>query len=103
VLDGHSVGAWQRMARLDERKELEKALRKSRRALPVSVGFALVAAGLLWVLHDHAGLPTWAAFTLGFFAIFGAVGDAINIPFCKAKLRRLEGTSEPADRRTNSG
>jgi len=91
------------MARLDERKELEKALRKSRRALPVSVGFALVAAGLLWVLHDHAGLPTWAAFTLGFFAIFGAVGDAINIPFCKAKLRRLEATSEPADRRTNSG
>jgi hypothetical protein len=86
------------MGREDERRELEKALRKSQRALPINAGFAVIAAGLLWALHEHAGLPTWAALTLGFFAVFGAVGDVINIPFCKAKLRRLEAAPRATDR-----
>jgi hypothetical protein len=74
----------------DERKDLEKALRKSRRSLPVNIGFALLGVALLWALHAFAGLPGWAAYALGFFAVFGALGDALNIPYVKRRLRRLD-------------
>jgi hypothetical protein len=73
----------------DERMDLEKALRKSRRALPINAAFATLGVGILWCAHRFAGLPTWAAYTLGFFVIFGALGDAINIPYVRYRLRRL--------------
>lgn len=74
----------------DERKNLEKALRQSRRSLPVKIGFALLSVALLWALHAFAGLPGWAAYALGFVAVYAVVGDAINIPYVKRRLRRLD-------------
>jgi hypothetical protein len=71
------------------RRELEKALRQSRRALPFNAAFALVSVVVLYLLRQHAGLPTWAACGIGVFAVFGAVSDAINIPYTKRKLRLL--------------
>jgi hypothetical protein len=82
----------------DDRMELEKALRKSRRALPINVAFAALGVGVLWAAHQLAGLPTWAAYTLGFFAVFGALGDAINIPYVRHRLRRLDAEKRPSGR-----
>jgi hypothetical protein len=75
--------------RANSRMDLEKALRSSRRALPINIAFATLGGLSLWAAHEHAGLPTWAAYTLGFFAVFGALGDAINIPYVRCRLRRL--------------
>ena len=74
----------------DDRKELEKALRESQRSLPSNTVFGALGVALLWAAHRFASLPAWAAFTLGFFAIFGALGDAINIPYVRYRLRRLD-------------
>ena len=71
-----------------ERRELEKALRKSRRALPINLAFAAFGVVVLWLANRFGWLPTWAAITLGFFAVFGALGDAINIPHVRSRLRR---------------
>lgn len=74
----------------DERKELEKALRVSRRAVPIQSAWAILGVVVLWVFYRFLGLPAWAALVLGFFAVFGAVSDAINIPYIYRKLNRLE-------------
>jgi hypothetical protein len=74
----------------NERRDLEKALRKSQRALPINLAFAALAIGVLWAAYQFVGLPQWAAYALGFFAVFGAVGDAINIPYVRHRLRRLD-------------
>ena len=94
VLYGLFVGREQSVSRSTERVELEKALGKSRRALPISLGFSILALIALWASHSYAGLPTWAALSLGFFATFGAVSDAINIPYCQARLRRLQAAGQ---------
>jgi hypothetical protein len=78
----------------DGRRDLEKALRQSRQALPVGTALAVLGAAVLWGLHRFLGLPTWAALLLGFFVVFGAVGDAINILYVRRKLRGVE----PAER-----
>jgi hypothetical protein len=72
-----------------DRPELEKALRSSRRALPINLAFAGLGIVILWTACQLVGLPTWAAVTLGFFAVFGALGDAINISYVRSRLRRL--------------
>ena len=74
----------------DDRRDLEKALRKSRRALPINIAFAIVGVALLWTAHHFFGLAAWAAYVLGPFAVFGAVGDAINILYVRRKLRLLD-------------
>jgi uncharacterized membrane protein len=68
---------------------LEKALRLSRRALPFGAGFAVVAVAVLWGLHLWLRFPSWIAWGLSFFATFGPVGDAINIVYCRRKLRHM--------------
>jgi hypothetical protein len=52
------------MAQQVSRQELEKALRLSRRALPIGVGFAVVALGVLWGLHLWLSFPSWIAWGL---------------------------------------
>jgi len=74
----------------NERKALERALRVSRRTLPINLSFSLFGVAVLWFLHRFFGLPAWAAIALGFFAVFGAVSDVINIPYIHTKLNRLE-------------
>ena len=72
------------------REELEKALRQSRRALPVETAVGCVLACGLWALHRFAGLETWAAWTIGVFGLFGTIGDLINIVHAKRALSRLD-------------
>lgn len=73
------------------RAELEKALRQSRRALPSGIVFGVVGVGAIWGLQAWLQFPAWLAWVVGTFAVIGAVVDAINIPYCKRELRRLEG------------
>ena len=72
-----------------ERRELEKALRNSRRSLPINLLFACLSLAVLWAARQYAGLPLAAALFLGFFGVFGALGDALNIPYVKRRLRKL--------------
>jgi hypothetical protein len=52
--------------------------------------FGLLAVAVLWALHEFAGLPTWAAIFLGFFAVFGALGDAINILYINRRIHPID-------------
>lgn len=72
----------------DERKDFEKALRQSRASLWGNVRFAIASVIVLWALHRFLGLPAWLGYLLGCFAVFGALSDAINIPYVKARLRQ---------------
>ena len=45
----------------------------------------------MYVLNRFAGLPAWVCWFLGFFAVFGAVGDAINIVYLRRRLARTAG------------
>ncbi len=71
------------------RPELERALRLSRRALPIELGFTVAASLILWVAWRQGWLASWVAIGLGVLAAIGAVADAVNIPYVKARLRRL--------------
>jgi hypothetical protein len=46
---------------------------------------------LLNGLNRFVGLPAWVCWLLGFFAVFGAVGDAINIVYLRRRLARTAG------------
>ncbi len=78
----------------DERGDLEKALRQSRRALPFEILLAVGGAVVLWALHHYLRLPMWVALILALFVVLGAIGDAINIPYTKRQLRRLDTEEE---------
>jgi hypothetical protein len=71
-------------------KQLRKALRRSRRAFPFEVGFAGLASLAAWALHTFVGLPSWIAVVIVVFGSFGAVGDGLNIIYCRLGLRRLD-------------
>jgi hypothetical protein len=79
------------MAKQTSRNALERDLRLSRRALRFGVGFALAALGVVWGLHAWLRFPSWIGWGLSFFAVFGPIGDAINIVHCRQKLRHVEG------------
>jgi hypothetical protein len=71
----------------DDRKELGKALRVSRRMLPAGFVLAVVAGVLLWAATRYLGLPVWVAWVVFAFAAVGAVGDLINVIYVRRKLR----------------
>jgi len=87
-LNGQVVGQ-RAMSGGKSQKELEKALRKSRRALPYQAAFGVAAALGVWAAHRFLGLSSWLAWLLAFFALFGALGDAINIIYCQRALGRF--------------
>ena len=78
------------MAKQESRKELEKALRLSRRALPFGFASGLVAVAVFWGVQFWLRFPTWIAWGLSFVAVLVPVGDAINIVYCRRKLRHFE-------------
>lgn len=73
------------------RQELASGLRKSRRALPYQVAIASVLLAAIWGVHLWIRLPVWIAWLASVLAVFGAVGDAINIVYCGRALRRRGG------------
>jgi hypothetical protein len=77
-------------------KELEKALRISRRALPFQTVVGLVFLAAIWGLHVWLRFPAWIAWVASVLAIFGAVSDAINILYCRRALRRFGSTAADA-------
>ena len=82
-----------------KRKTLEKALRQSQRTFPLMVGFAVVGCGALYLLHIAVRLPAWIALVLSGFAVFGAIGDGLNIIYCRRGLRRLDALARSEDGR----
>ena len=77
-------------------KELEKALRQSRRALPLQAGVGLVFLAAIWGLRLWLHFPVWIAWPASVLAIFGAASDALNILYCRRELRRLGSTAADA-------
>lgn len=70
-------------------KELEKAKRRSRAAIPVYACIFLLAACVLWLLNKFVTIPTWlAAIVLGLTG-FTFVGDVINYLYCDRALKAL--------------
>lgn len=72
------------------------ALRKSRRALPYQVVIALVLLAAIWACQLSMRFPVWIAGLASAAAVFGAVGDALNILHCRRALRRLGSGVEDA-------
>jgi hypothetical protein len=73
------------------RQELAAGLRKSRRALPYQVAIASVLLAAIWGVHSSIRVPVWIAWLTSVLAVFGTVGNAINILYCGRALRRLGG------------
>jgi hypothetical protein len=73
-----------------ERGPVQKGLRLSRGAFPVGSIFAALVVAVLWGLHRVGWVPAWVAYVVGLFAVFGAMGDALNIVYSRRRLRRLE-------------
>jgi hypothetical protein len=73
------------------RREEAKHLRQSRRALWPNTVLGATSVALLYGLNRFVGLPAWVCWLLGFFAVFGAVGDAINIVYLRRRLARTAG------------
>jgi hypothetical protein len=82
---------------MGKRRRLEKDLRQSRRRFPFEVGFAAVVWLVVWVLHELVGLPLWIAGLFVGLASFGAVGDGMNIIYCRRGIRRLRGLEHDSD------
>jgi len=73
-----------------EIKELEKNRRLSARAIPVHVGFFVVAASTLWVLGRFFSISIWVTIIVLGITAFTLIGDIYNVFYCARKLRTLK-------------
>ena len=76
--------------RRDEIAEWREHARQSRQALPVGIGCAAVLGGIAWLAQRRLGLPWWSLVLVGAVAVFGPVGDTINLLVLRRRLRRIE-------------
>ncbi|NIP24099.1 MAG: hypothetical protein GWN67_07860 [Phycisphaerae bacterium] len=70
-------------------KELEKASRRSRMAIPVVGCFLLFIVAVIWLLNKYINIPTWLSIIVIGMTAFGFIGDVINYFYCDWKLKFL--------------
>ena len=70
-----------------EIKQLEKAQRLSKRALPVAVVLTMLAVLFVWLIRPSL----WQAVIVLLLTAGYLIGDIINIVHCRRKLQRLRG------------
>jgi hypothetical protein len=73
----------------EDRRRLEKTLRRAQRTLLIYVSLAMAGVAVLWGAHEYAGLPAWPAYTFGCVAGYAIVTEVSNIVYFSRKLRLL--------------